>query len=266
MGIRLIAGREFMPIEIEQKLPLAVVDANLARQAWPNENPIGKKILYRPRTKSQQWVEVVGVVEHVKAGGFREEGRSQIYLPYQSYPLYDLTLMVRGKGDLLALGSSIKREVEQMGTRRPVHTIRMMGDYVARQTAETRFMLTLISLLAGIALLLCLIGLYGVIAYAVSQRTREIGIRIALGAQARDVLGLTLRQGMALVLAGVAAGLIGAFALTRGLSGLLFGVSATDPLTFMLVALLLCVVALVACYLPARRATRINPVVALRHE
>src|SRR5262245_15142131 len=116
MGIRLIAGRDFTPLEIEQKLPLVIVDANLARSAWPDENPVGKKLLWRPRTRGQQWLEVVGVAEHTKAGGFREEGRPQIYLPYQSYPLFDLSLVVRGKTDPLALGPVIKREIEQMGT------------------------------------------------------------------------------------------------------------------------------------------------------
>jgi putative ABC transport system permease protein len=266
MGVRMIAGRDFTPLEIEQKLPLVVVDANLARQAWSNENPIGKKLLWRPRTKGQQWVEVIGVAEHVKANGFREDGRPQIYLPYLSYPIYDMSLVVRYKGDPLALGPTIKREIERMGTQRPVHTFRAMADYVAGQTAETRFLLLLIGVLAAVALLLCLVGLYSVVAYSVSRRTREIGIRMALGAQSRDVLRLTLKQGMALVFAGVATGVIGALALTRGLSGLLFGVGATDPLTFISVAFLLCFVALVACYIPARRATRVNPVVALRHE
>jgi len=266
MGIRLIAGRDFTPLEIEQKLPIVIVDANLARSAWPNENPVGKKLLWRPRTRGQQWLEIIGVAEHIKAGGFREEGRPQIYLPYQSYPLFDLSLVVRGKTDPLALGPTIKREVEQMGTRRPAHTIREMRGYVREQMAETRFTLTLIGVLAAIALLLCLVGLYGVIAYAVSLRTHEIGVRMALGAQGRDVLRLVLGKGMAMVVVGVAAGLIGALALTRALASLLFGVGARDPLTFVGVALLLSIVALVACYLPARRAARVNPIEVLRHE
>jgi putative ABC transport system permease protein len=177
-----------------------------------------------------------------------------------------MSLVVRAKADPFVLGAAIKKEVEQLGTERPVHAIRLMNDYIAGQLAETRFALSLIGLLAALALVLCLVGLYSVIAYAVSQRTHEIGIRMALGAQSRDVLRLVMAQGMAYVVLGVIAGLAGALILTRALTSLLFGVSPTDPLTFAGVALLLSGVTLVACYLPARRATQIDPQVALRQE
>jgi putative ABC transport system permease protein len=266
LGIRLLAGRAFTPLEMEQKLPLIVVDAKLARQLWPNETPIGKKLLRRPRTQQQHWVEVIGMVEHIKASGFREDGRPQLYVPYTTTGFFDLSLVVRTQTEPFALGAAIKKEIEQLGTERPVHSLRLMNDYIAGQLAETRFALGLIGLLAALALLLCLVGLYSVIAYAVSQRTHEIGIRMALGAQASDVLRLVLRQGMALVVVGVLMGLVGALLLTRALSNWLYEVSATDPVTFAGMALLLGGVALLACYLPARRATRINPVEALRHE
>ena len=266
MGIRLLAGRTFTPLEMEQKLPLVVVDENLTRQLWPNENPIGKKLLRRPRTPEQQWVEVIGVVNHVRANDFRADNQPQLYQPYTTSGLFDMSLVVRTKVEPFALGAAIKKAVEQLGTERPVHGIRLMNDYVAGQLAETRFALSLIGLLAALALILCLVGLYSVIAYTVSQRTHEIGIRLALGAQGRDVLRLVLGQGMTLVLLGVLAGVAGALALTRALTSLLFGVSATDPLTFAIVVLLLSAVALVACYLPARRATKVDPLIALRCE
>jgi putative ABC transport system permease protein len=262
----LLAGRTFTPLEMEQKLPLAVVDENLTRQLWPNENPIGKKLLRRPRTPEQQWVEVIGVVNHVRANDFRADNQPQLYQPYTTSGLFDMSLVVRTKAEPFTLGAAIKKAVEQLGTERPVHGIRLMNDYVAGQLAETRFALSLIGLLAALALILCLVGLYSVIAYTVSQRTHEIGVRLALGAQGSDVLRLILRQGMTLVMLGVLAGVAGALALTRALTSLLFGVSATDPLTFAIVVLLLSAVALAACYLPARRATKVDPLIALRCE
>jgi len=202
----------------------------------------------------------------VKASGFREEGRPQIYVPYMSYPIFEIALVVRSKADPLTLAGMIKREVERLGTRRPVHTIRTMDEYVADQLAETRFALVLMGIFASIALALCLIGLYGVIAYSVSRRTHEIGIRLALGAEARAVERLVLAQGIRLVATGIVAGLTGAFALTRALSSLVYGVSVTDPVTFAGIAVLLGAVALLACYLPARRAAKVDPMAALRCE
>ncbi|PYV31289.1 MAG: hypothetical protein DMG09_26065, partial [Acidobacteria bacterium] len=266
MGIRMLAGRDFAPQEYEQQLAVAIIDANLASHAWPSESPIGKRILWRPRTKEQKWLEVVGMVEHVRAAGFREEGDPQIYVPYMSHPIFDVALVVRSKTDPLTLAGVIKKEVERLGTRRPVHTIRTMDEYVADQLAETRFALVLMGIFASIALALCLIGLYGVIAYSVSRRTHEIGIRLALGAEARAVERLVLAQGIRLVATGIFAGLTGAFALTRALSSLVYGVSVTDPVTFAGIAVLLGAVALLACYLPARRAAKIDPIAALRCE
>ncbi|PYV85822.1 MAG: permease, partial [Acidobacteria bacterium] len=266
MKIRMLAGRDFTPIDNEQKLPLAIIDETLVKQEWPNENPLGRKILLWPRTERQRWTEIVGVVEHVKAGGFQEDGRPQIYLPYLSYPLFDLTLIARTKTEPLMLASVMKKEVENLGTQRPVHTIRALNEYVSDQLAKTRFALVLISILASIALILCLVGLYSVIAYSVKQRTHEIGIRLALGAQACDVLGLVLRQGLVLITVGVGAGLTGALALTRLMLSLLYEVKPTDTATFVGVALLLTAVAVIACWLPARRASRVDPMVALRYE
>ena len=202
----------------------------------------------------------------MKAGGFQEDGRPQIYLPYLSYPLFDLTLIARTKTEPLTLASVMKKQVENLGTQRPVHTIRVLNDYVSDQLAKTRFALVLISILASIALILCLVGLYSVIAYSVKQRTHEIGIRLALGAQACDVLRLVLRQGLVLITVGVGVGLTGALVLTRAMLSLLYEVKPTDAATFVGVALLLTAVAVIACWLPARRASRVDPMVALRYE
>jgi putative ABC transport system permease protein len=264
LEIRMLAGRDFTPLEIGQKLPLVIIDSNFARRAWPNENPIGKSLLWRPRSIQQQWMQVIGVVEHIKAGGLRDDGRPQLYLPYLSYPLYDLSIVVRTKADPFPLAAVIKKEIENLGPQRPVHAIRLMNEYVGDQLGETRFALTLIGIFAAIALSLCLVGLYSVISYSAGQRTHEIGIRLALGAQRSDILRLILGQGMTLVGGGIAVGLMGALALTRGLESLLFGVSPTDPVTFTIVAVLLAGISLAACYLPARRATKVDPLVALR--
>ncbi len=266
MGIRVLAGRAFTPLDMEQQLPLTVIDANLARRLWTGENPIGKKLLRRPRTPEQQWVEVIGVVEHTKASGFREDGQPQIYIPYSNTGLFDLSVVVRAKTEPYALGLAVKKEIERLGTKRPVHSIRTMNEYVAQQLSETRFALTLIGLLAALALALCVVGLYSVISYTVSQRTHEIGIRVALGAQRGDVLKLIIKQGLKLTLLGIGIGLTSALALTRLLNNLLFNVSATDPLTFAGIAVLLLLVASPACWLPARRATQVDPLVALRSE
>jgi ABC-type antimicrobial peptide transport system permease subunit len=180
--------------------------------------------------------------------------------------LFDLSVVVRAKTEPYALGLAVKKEIERLGTKRPVHSIRTMNEYVAQQLSETRFALTLIGLLAALALALCVVGLYSVISYTVSQRTHEIGIRVALGAQRGDVLKLVIKQGLKLTLLGIGIGLTSALALTRLLNNLLFNVSATDPLTFAGIAVLLLLVASLACWLPARRATQVDPLVALRSE
>jgi len=266
MGIRMLAGRDFTMREIEEKLPVVVIDEVLSNRIWPNDNPVGKKILLRPHSRQQQWLEVIGVVSHVKEGGIRDDGTPQLYLSYSNYPIYDLSMVARGSTDLLPLATTIKKDIEDLGTQRPVHTFRAMSGYVDDELDETRFVLALMSSLGITALILSLVGLYSVVSYSVSRRTHEIGIRMALGAQASQVLRLIARQGLGLTVAGVVIGLGSAVALTRVLNSLLIGVSATDPGTFLGMSVVFTTVGLLACYFPARRATRVDPMTALREE
>jgi putative ABC transport system permease protein len=189
---------------------------------------------------------------------------AQIYVPHAQDPSWGfITLVIRTAGDPAAQAQAVRREVQALDKDQPVYNIRTMDDVVMNSIGTRRVSMLLFSVFAGAALLLAAVGIYGVIAYSVTQRTQEIGIRMALGAQARDVLGLVLRQGMALTGIGIAVGLVGAFALTRLIASLLFGVNAADPLTFAAIALLLALVALLACYLPARRAAKLDPMKAL---
>jgi len=266
MGIRMLAGRDFTMREIEERLPVVVVDEVLAKRISPNDNPVGRKLLMRPHSRQQQWLEVIGVVSHVKEGGIHDDGTPQLYLSYTNYPIYDLSMVARGSTDLLPQATTMKKEIEDLGTQRPVHTFRPMSGYVDDELDETRFVLALMSSLGITALILSLVGLYSVVSYSVSRRTHEIGIRMALGAQAGQVLKLIARQALGLTVTGVVIGLLGAFALTRVLDSLLIGVSATDPGTFLVMSVVFTAVGLLACYIPARRATRVDPMIALREE
>ena len=241
----------------------------LARKAWPNERPVGKQLLltvFGQNGVTREWIDVIGVVEHVRNHDLSKDVREQVYAPHRQDSLRGMDMVVRAAGDPTALANLLRQEVHAMDKDLPVHNLRPLTDYVSDAMAQARFTLILIGIFGAIALLLTSVGLYGVISYTVSQRTHEIGIRMALGAQPRDIFRLVVGQGMVLTLIGVGVGLVGAFALTRFLSSMLFGVSATDPVTFAGVALLLAAVALLACYLPARRATRVDPLVALRYE
>jgi putative ABC transport system permease protein len=207
---------------------------------------------------------VIGVVRHVRTETLRDTGKPQVYLPYHAYPLFDMAVVVKTAGDPLRSAAAVRREIDALGGGRPVHTIRPMEGYVADVIAESRFALVLLCIFAGLALVLSAIGLYGVVSYGTAQRTREIGVRVALGAARGDILRLVLGEGLRWTAVGVALGLFGSVAVTRYLSALLFNVSPTDPATMIGVAMLLASVAAIACYIPARRATLIEPSVALR--
>jgi ABC-type antimicrobial peptide transport system permease subunit len=212
------------------------------------------------------WREVVGVVGDVRHNGPQEEPRPELYVPYLQAPDRDMTIVVRTASDPASLAETIRREVLAIDRGQPLTRVRTMQALVARVMAKPRFSLILLGVFAGTAVLLALVGVYGVIAYSVGQRRREIGIRVALGASSGQVIAMVLRQWFRLVLAGVVLGLAAALALTRLMASLLYGVRPTDPLTFAAVAAVLVAMSLLASWVPARRATRVDPMIALRSE
>ena len=274
LGIALLTGRQFTKQDTADAPPVVMVDEDFVRRHFPNGQPsgvIGQRLRFGG--DGEPWREVVGVVRHVRHFGLDEEGRAGIYRPWtQINPkwLADFTramdLVVKTSAEPIGLVPAIKREVQAVDKDQPLANVRTLESLVIQSIAPRRFSLVLLGIFALLALLLGAIGLYGVMSYAVTQRTREIGIRTALGAQQSDVLKLVVGRGMKLALVGVGVGLAGSFALTRVMSSLLFGVSTTDPATFAAVTLLLTSVALVACYIPARRATKVDPMIALRYE
>jgi len=274
LGITLLNGRYFAARDTVDSPQVAIVDDEFVGRHFPNSSPgdvLGKRLRFGG--EGEPWREIVGVVRHVRQNNLDEESHPGIYRPWtQINPksVADFTramdLVVKTSGKPLNLVAPIRREVQAVDKNQPLGNVRTLEDLMARSIAPRRFSLLLLGVFAGIALLLGAVGLYGVLSYVVTQRTREIGIRIALGARTRDVLNLVIKYGMTMALTGVAVGLVAAFALTRLMQSLLFEVSATDPLTFVLIALLLLAVALLACYLPARRAAKVDPLIALRHE
>jgi putative ABC transport system permease protein len=268
LGVRLLRGRTFTWQDDETAPLVAIVDETFANTWFANQDPIGRRIKINaghvpPGMPPPPWVTVVGVVNHVKNYGIDQESRVEVYLPYLQSTVTALNLVVKGK-DVAALGQAMRQAVREADPTLPVYAVRTMDEYLARTMTSKRLMLILLALFGGVALTLAAVGLYGVMSYAVSQRTSEIGIRMALGARRRDVLTLVVGHGMLLTAGGVIIGLAGAYALTRLMTTLLFGVSATDPITFAGVAALLATVAFLATWLPARRAAGVDPLIALR--
>ena len=262
MGIRPIKGRLFTESDNEKAPRVVVIAEALARRYWPDEDPIGKRIGPAP----DNWSEIVGVVSDVKHFGLDVSARPSMYLPASQSPSRGMTLVVKTNGEPSGLIGAVRSEFRSLDHNLALNNIKPMDQIVSESIAQPRFILLLLGVFAGLALMLAAVGIYGVISYAVTQRTQEFGVRMALGARAFDVLSLVLKRGMVLALLGVALGLAGAFALTRLMTQLLFGVTPTDALTFGAVSVFLLVVALVACYVPARRATKVDPLVALRYE
>jgi putative ABC transport system permease protein len=272
MKIRLLSGRSFVRGDNEeQALDVAIIDAKFAKRVFGTANPLGAQLMvdhFNDKTFSLERVPVtvVGVVANVRSASLSAEGRETIYFPYVFSSFLPLTFVVRTTADPAGLLSRIRTEVNAIDKDVPVADLTTLESWVTKAMAPTRFLLALNATFAGLALILASLGLYGVISYSARQRTREIGVRVAMGASDRDVLRLILGQGMILAVMGVVVGLAASVALTRVANSYLVGVSSTDPLTFAGVPAVLLGVAAVAAYLPARRASRIEPTQALRDE
>jgi predicted permease len=265
MEVPLTAGRNFTASDTDKTGTVGVIDQTLARRYWPNENPVGQQVKFGFGA-GIKGVTIVGVVGDIKSDGFDAPSVPHIYVPLGQFAPVNAVVFLRSRGDAGNLGEAVRREVEKVDPNIPVHSISSMDQIIRRSLADRRFALELLGIFAGVALLLAAIGIYGVMAYSFSQRTHEIGIRIALGAQRIDIFRMAVGEGMRLVVIGLAVGLLGAVALTRFVRTMLFGVSPADPLTFGAISAALAAVALLACYIPARRATRVDPLVALRDE
>jgi len=262
LGIPVKSGRFFDHRDAEGTPEVVVINETMARRFWPDEDPLGKRL----RIAENPWRTVVGVVGDVKNNGLSAETKPEMFYPLAQSPLPFMTLVVRSDTDATALASAVQREVREVDKEQPVYDVKTMEQRVAESVSSQRLTTLLVSLFAALAITLAGIGIYGVISYSVTQRTHEIGVRVALGARGADVLRLVVGQGMKLVLIGVGLGLAGALALTRLVSSFFFGVSAADPLVYAGVSLLLLAVALAACLIPARRAMKVDPMVALRYE
>jgi putative ABC transport system permease protein len=272
MSIPLRQGRYFSETDNEQSLPVAIINETMARQYWPDQNALGKRFRLGDSDSDakrwRQWITVVGVVADIRQMGVDAPVKAEMYLPYQQHGfnwwMTPYNLAIRVSGDPMSLVAAVSREIHAVDPNQPISVIATMAKLLGEETEQRWVGMILLATFAGIALLLAALGIYGVLASFVAQRTREIGVRVALGARTSDVMKMVMKQGMRLTLFGIGIGLIGGFALARLMKSLLFGVSATDPLTFAAVATLLGLVAMLACYIPARRATNVDPVVALR--
>ncbi|MGH9396420.1 MAG: ADOP family duplicated permease [Terriglobia bacterium] len=264
MRIRLLKGRAFGEADAAGAPPVVIMNDTLARILFRDRDPVGQHISFYD--SPAVWTEVVGVVSSVRSSGLEQQPGPEIFVPYLQQPSFSMTFVLRAASDPHMLAGAVRNAVQRIDKNQPLFDVTTMDEVIANSIAPRRFKMLLLGLFALLALALAAVGIYGVIAYFCSQRTHEFGIRLALGAQRQDVLKLVIGQGLKLMLIGVGAGIIGALALTRFLSSLLYGVKATDPLTFIAVSLILAGVALLASYIPARRAMKIDPMVALRHE
>jgi putative ABC transport system permease protein len=263
---RLVAGRWFDRRDEAGAPPVAIVDESLARLAWPGESPIGRRLQVQPTGSPDPYVEIVGVVEHQRINDLTRATLPQIYWPLGQSAPATVAYVVETSMEPVALSTSVRQAVAELDKDLPVSRLEPMSGYVAANAAPRRFSLILMAVLGGIALLLAAIGVFGVISYSVGQRTREFGIRLALGENPRRTRFSVIAGAMRVVVPSIAVGLAGSLAGSRWIAGLLYAVRPADPTTFICIAGLLALVALLACYLPARRATRVDPAHALRAE
>jgi putative ABC transport system permease protein len=264
LEIPLMRGRLFNDSDNDTAPRVAVINEAFARTYWPDQNPVGQR--FKESAANSAWITVVGLIANARTESLAEPGIPQIYLDLYQTGAKHLAIFVRGDLDAAAIPDELREHVQSLDPRLPVFGAQVLNETVFASLSERRFSMEIVALFALTALLLTALGIYGVISYVVSERTHEIGIRLALGAQSTNILLMVLRQGLGLALAGAALGLAGALIVSHLMAGLLFGVRPTDPLTFATVALLLVGVALLACYIPARRALRVDPLVTLRHE
>jgi putative ABC transport system permease protein len=268
IGAQLLSGRFFNEADDASHPRVLVVDRTLAQRAWPGQEAVGKKLeieITDPEDK-RVWATVVGVVANVRIYDLTRDVREQIYVPYAQEPWSNYAMTLKVKNSSASVLSQIEQQVRALDPGVAVRSLKPLDDYVEDARAPLRFNLILIGIFGVIALVLAAVGLYSVMAYTVSERAHELGIRIAVGASPRDILRLVLGQGVRLTLLGAAVGLVISLLVTRALASWVFGVSATDPLTFIVVPVVLAFVAMLACYLPARRAMRVDPMIALRYE
>jgi putative ABC transport system permease protein len=266
MNIPILKGRSFTEQDGPKTPSVIIVNEALSSRYWPNQDAVGKRLGFEDDPGKQVWREIVGVVGNVKHKALETDAMPEIYFPYQQHPKNFMNLVVQTAADPAGMIPAIRSQVSSIDKNQPVSDIMTMNQRLSKAVASSRFVMSLLGIFSVVALGLAAVGIYGVMSYLVTQRTQEIGVRMALGAQRRDVLKLVVRKGMALAIIGTAIGLGASLALTRLIRSLLFEVTPTDWLTFVITSMVLLTVALLACYIPARRATKVDPLIALRHE